>query len=792
MSQHSEFGDCSNNSASPERLTTYGTLPRLNLSNCFSVALGDARSPAEFVALAAISILHFHIASSREPSFLLDTSSMSKEKSWSNDRPGLRNVTDFTIPFNSDLTAAQYCALIGEQAISSINDTASKHVLPAVAGAANSGLPTSTLVSVYMTNGNCIQDELIELSNYLYPAEANVALHIQVVLSDSRVRINASFSAQPYAEDEVRRKLHNLEHIFCQLIRNPDLPISRVSLVSPSEFATLKFWNGFVPSRSRLTIPQIFESWVRRQRDKQAVCAWDGNLTYRELDLLSTGLALHLQARGVTPRSYIPVFVGSSKLIVVAMLAISKIGAAFALMDCTHPLARLRKILTELDPKIVLASVQHKELVASLHSNIITIEEREAVEQIEIKNPVIAAKPIPSDPAYLTFTSGTTGIPKGVITSHAAYCTSALASGPALQMTPSSRVLSFAPYAFDAAITETLTVLLLGATVCFPRDDEHNRSITGAIARMDVDWVLWTPSFAKTIPPSDLPSVKTLLTGGESPTMSVIEAWKPHFRTTLINVYGVSECAIWNSANPNMRNSHHISNIGRPFGCAFWIVDLKDSNRLLPIGGTGELLIAGDGLADGYLNNSEKTAQSFIDPPAWLSEYEGKLYRTGDLAIYGNTGEIIYMGRADTQVNIGGERVELAEVETGLYTALSSDSQDTPEVAAETYVKADDSVGIVAFLAKPTILEAMADKGQILRNSDDLDWFGCQVRKIKQADMGLTATMVPSLFIPLNAMPIATTGKLDRSRLRSIAATLRPDEFATLFENNEDKDHYGY
>ena len=793
-STQGEFGDCSKKPASLECLKTYGALPRLNLSNCFSVACGGIGCPAEYVALAAFSILLFHVDSSREPTFLLDTSFMSQRELSTTDGSGSRCVVSFAIPFESRFTAAQYCHYVGEQALSTINGTLSPHIPSAVASAAQSNLLDLTIVSIYGSHGDCTQDEAIELSCYLYPAELNFRHHMHIVVSDSQVRINASFKAQPFAEDDVRRKLQSYEHIFNQLTCTPHQPISRVSLVSPFEFATMKSWNSLVSSRSRLTIPQIFESWVRRQRDKQAVCAWDGDLTYEELDLLSTRLALRLQAQIETPRSYeyVPVFSGSSKFIVVAILAISKIRAAFALMDCTHPPARLRKVLDELDPKVVLASVQHEKLVASLHSNIVTIEENEAIEKVEVKTPITATKPMPSDPAYLTFTSGTTGVPKGIITSHAAYCTSALASGPALHMRSSSRVLSFAPYAFDASITETLTVLLVGATVCFPRDDEHNRSIVGAIARMDVNWVLWTPSFAKIIPPSDLPSVETLLMGGESPSMSVIEAWKPYHRTTLINVYGVSECAIWNSANSNLRNSEKITNIGRPFGCAFWIVDLQDSNRLLPIGATGELLIAGHSLADEYLNDSEKTAHSFIDAPDWLSEYEGKLYRTGDLARYDNTGEIIYMGRADTQVNIGGERIELGEVETGLYTSLSRDSRMITEVAVEMYVKPDGGTGLVAFLVKPMALEAGSDKGQILSVSDDLKWLRTQVRKMNGKDMGLTATMLPSLFIPLNAMPTAATGKLDRSRLRSIAASLRPDEFATFFEDNGDKQHHGY
>ena len=788
-SRQGEYGDCSNNSVSLGRATTYEALPRLTLSNCFPVTSGAIGCSAEYVALAAFSILRFHIASSREPSFLLDTNFMSGGEPSTSNRNGSKSVASFAIPFESRFTAAQYCNLIREQALSIANDTAPQHLLSAVAATAKSDLHALALVSIYRFYGNSIQDESIELSCYLYPAEVHVPYHMQIVVSDSQVRINASFNAQPSTGDDVRRTLQNFEHIFYQLSRSPHQPISQVSLVSPFEFATLQSWNSFVPPRSRLTIPQIFESWVRKQRDKQAVCAWDGNLSYEELDSLSTGLALRLQTRVVTPRSYVPVFVGSSKFIVVAILAISKIGAAFALMDCTHPPARLRKILGELDPKVVLVSVQHEKLVASLHSNIVTVEEKEAVEQVEITTPIVATKPVPSDPAYVTFTSGTTGVPKGIITSHASYCTSALASGPALHMKSSSRVLSFAPYAFDASITETLTVLLLGATVCFPRDDEHNSSITGAIARMDVNWVLWTPSFAKSIPPFDLPSVETLLTGGECPTSSVIEAWKPYPSTTLINVYGVSECAIWNSAKPNIRNSQNITNIGRPFGCAFWIVDLNDSNRLLPIGATGELLIAGPVLADEYLNNPERTAHSFIDAPTWLPEHEGKLYRTGDLARYENTGEIIYMGRADTQVNIGGERIELGEVETGLYTSLARDSRVTTEIAVETYVKADDSTGLVAFLVKPTVLEARSDKGQILKTPKDLEWFRNQVRKIKESDTGLTATMLPSLYIPLNAMPIATTGKLDRSRLRSIVASLHPDEFATFSEYNEGRQH---
>ena len=244
---------------------------------------------------------------------------------------------------------------------------------------------------------------------------------------------------------------------------------------------------------------------------------------------------------------------------------------------------------------------------------------------------------------------------RGTIVQHAAFCSSAAAHAPALRMQSTSRVLQFASYTFDASVMEILTTLSLGGTVCVPSDEDRLNNIAEVIRSMNVTWTLLTPSVIQLIQPSSIPSLRTLVLGGEALSQSDINTWAEELE--LINAYGPTECAVIATANPYVTLSTNSNNIGRAVGSHAFIVDKNNHNRLAPLGATGELVFEGPILAAGYLRNDTKTAQVFIKDPGWMNQYRAphgrsgtRIYKTGDIVKYTPEGKLIFCGRKDTQV----------------------------------------------------------------------------------------------------------------------------------------------
>lgn len=247
-------------------------------------------------------------------------------------------------------------------------------------------------------------------------------------------------------------------------------------------------------------------------------------------------------------------------------------------------------------------------------------------------------------------------IRRGTIVQHAAFCASAAAHAPALRMYSTSRVLQFASYTFDASVMEILTTLSLGGTVCVPSEEDRLNNITEVIRSMNVTWALVTPSVIQLIQPSSIPSLRTLVLGGEALSQSHIDTWAKELE--LINAYGPTECAVIATANPYVTLSTNSNNIGRAVGSHAFVVDKNNHNRLAPLGASGELVFEGPILAAGYLRNDTKTAEVFIENPSWVNQHGGahsgrsktRIYKTGDVVKYAPDGNLIFCGRKDTQV----------------------------------------------------------------------------------------------------------------------------------------------
>ncbi|KAI1051402.1 hypothetical protein LB506_003776 [Fusarium annulatum] len=566
-----------------------------------------------------------------------------------------------------------------------------------------------------------------------------------------------------------------------------DEKLRDVPLLSCSDLQTLRDMNHTpLPPSERLIHEAVEVQTLAQPRDKLAVVSWDQSLTYADLDSQSTRLAGVLMANGVSVHSIVPFCMDKSSLVVVSILAILKSGAAFVPLDPAHPDARIQGILTDTGATVVLSSDQHAERLTKLGSQVITVSQALATQSQDAPTNPAPLSLSTASPAYIIFTSGTTGKPKGTIVDHSAFYTGAYAHGRAMGMTESSRVLQFASYTFDASIMEILTTLIHGGTVCVPSTDERLHDLAGAINRMHVNWALLTPSVAQLLQPSLVPGLETLVLGGEAMSSAHISSWAPSVR--LMNAYGPSETAVVAAVNPSVTLESSPSNIGHAVGGICWVTDAANHDRLMPIGAVGELVIEGPILAQGYLNDPERTAVSFISNPKWCRQVptaaagrERRFYKTGDLVKLTEDG-IEFHGRKDDQVKVNGQRIELSEIEHHLGADPAVESC-LAAVPASGPLKAR-LVGILSFHSGvSTKAEITGDEEmQILTKYDSSILVSIRDGLARH----LTSYMIPSLWIIASHVPLLPSGKLDRRRTMRWVEDMTLEDYHLVLDAQED------
>ena len=232
----------------------------------------------------------------------------------------------------------------------------------------------------------------------------------------------------------------------------------------------------------------------------------------------------------------------------------------------------------------------------------------------------------------------------------------------------SSRTLQFAAFTFDISFSDIFATLAGGGCVCIPSDNDRMNDLETAIRSLRVNSACLTTTVARQLRPSRVSGLKFLAVAGEAPTQEILDIWAD--KVCLMNMYGPAECTIYSAGITEISVRDRPQNIGRGVGARLWIADPHNHNRLAAVGAVGELLIEGPILARSYLKDEAKTRAAFIENPLWLLQERGdqphRLYKTGDLVHYASDGSIVYLGRKDTQVKVGGQRVELGEIESQL------------------------------------------------------------------------------------------------------------------------------
>lgn len=485
------------------------------------------------------------------------------------------------------------------------------------------------------------------------------------------------------------------------------------------------------PAAEPVSIPVVFAVQVERAPETVALVCRDRSWTYRELDQITNRIAHLLAGNGAGPGEVVGLLVPRSGEAIIGLLAILKTGAAYLPIDPAHPDERIKFMVSDAGPVAVLTT-------ADLGSRFEGLD----VGVIEIDDPLIDGQPSsalpapePDDLAYMTYTSGTTGVPKAVAVTHHNVTQLVDAVRADLPARPGEVWSQWHSLVFDVSVWEIWGALLHGGrlvvvpeSVASSPDDLHELLISEKVSVL-----CQTPSAAGMLSPERLEST-TLIVAGEACPPELVDRWATSGRT-MINAYGPTEATIYAAMSGPLTPGSGVAPIGSPVpGAALFVLDKW--LRPAPEGVVGELYVAGNGVAPGYAHRSGLTASRFLACP--FGGPGSRMYRTGDLVQWGEDGQLQYLGRADEQVKIRGYRIELGEIQAAL--ARLDGVEQAVVIAREDRPGDKRLVGYIMGTADPVeARSALAER--------------------------LPAYMVPAAVVVLDALPLTVNGKLDKRAL---------------------------
>lgn len=540
--------------------------------------------------------------------------------------------------------------------------------------------------------------------------------------------------------------------------------IEDLSLFTSEDNAQLQEWNPQAAESVNNFLHTLFQETATFNQEKLALLYSGKETTYKELDVASSNLALQILHVDKSLGGNVPICMEKSPGMIIAMIAVLKANKTFVPIDPTSSKTRRDFILASLQPKIVLLSEDADELglfgsgVKKLIVSPSTVNTKSTCQTTHL--PAVIE---PAQPAYILFTSGSTGIPKGVVVEHRSVCTSMKELGRRFGLNCETRMFQYASFTFDASTLEIFATLMHGGSVCMPTEAERLNNIPKAIREMEVNTVLAVPSVLKLFFPEEVPTVKTLMVGGEKLTQSLIDIWAE--KTHLINAYGPTETCVCSLANLQVSTGRFGGHIGTSIACRAWVVSPSNERQLTPIGAIGELWIEGPTVARGYLNDLAATEASFVSSLPWADGGEiTRAYRTGDLVRYLPDGELLFLGRKDNQVKINGRRIELEEIEACIC--------QSPLVARACVQLRNigDSAILAAFLVPQGATKSGDEVCKLLDESEQD--FHALLDNLQER---LPAYMVPEYLIPVTCIPRMTSGKVDQRTLAAILEQARFD-----------------
>jgi amino acid adenylation domain-containing protein len=588
----------------------------------------------------------------------------------------------------------------------------------------------------------------VEVRPYFRPGKiSKFDLTLTAVESHDNLSLKFQYCTKLFKIDSIERMLRFLRVILASVRQGWDRKIGEIEILTDEEKTQIlyTFNNTAAPYPQEQTVHGLFESRVKGSMLQPALVYQQYKLSFEECNDQANRLAAELRDRGVGANSIVALMVERSVEMMLAILGILKAGGAYLPIDPDFPEERIKYMLKDSQAALLVTQERFSDTFGDMcHCLNLDDFPFDGSESVAIE-PVNRA----ADLVYVTYTSGSTGNPKGVMIQHRAVVNFIKAMTGLIEFSQKDCVLSLTTISFDIFGLETLVPLTVGtAVVIGSREEQLNtRAAAVAVESKRVTILQVTPSKLQLILSSPeakriLTPLKYLLVGGELFPQPVLEEAREIVQGRIFNLYGPTETTIWSTARDVTGKDVQL-NIGKPIANTTTYV-LEKNGFPTPIGVAGELYIGGAGLSRGYLNRPDLTAGQF-SPHQHLTPGSPRLYRSGDLVRWLPDGELEILGRIDHQVKVRGFRIEPGEIESQLLKR--GDIKD-----ALVTVKNDNKreKSIFAYIV-PT------------NGSDDFD--AALLREY--LSLKLPEYMIPSYFVRLEAIPLMASGKVDHKALES-------------------------
>ena len=558
-----------------------------------------------------------------------------------------------------------------------------------------------------------------------------------------------------FERSTVERYVGHLRTLLEAMVRDDDQSIDSLPVLGEAE--RLQVLGEFNASQIEYPkgqcVHELFEQQVERTPDRCAVLQGDRAVSYRELNRLANQLAHALRQMGVRPHCRVGIFVERSPELVVALLGILKAGAAYVPLDPAYPSERLRYMLQDSTPLVLLTLGQPVVIHEGQNQpfSVLDLSSSDSPwrQQPDCNPGASEVGLTPQHLAYIIYTSGSSGVPKGVMVEHRELCNQVTVLRAKYGFSIEDRILQFASINFDASVEEIFGALLSGSALVLRNDDWlaspsdfWGRCQTYSVSIVDLPtgfWQLLADDYLANIPAT----VRLIIVGGEAVDRRALARWfeRDGYHPKLLNTYGPTEATIVVAVQELTPNVDTWASIGRPV--AHTRIYILDRNgQPVPIGVGGELSIGGASVSRGYLNRADLTAERFVPDP-FSGNPGARMYKSGDLGRWRPDGTIEFLGRNDSQVKIRGFRIELGEVEACLF--------EHPGVREAVAIVREPTPGdkrLVAYV----VLVSRAES----TTSDTLRTY--LKRKLPEY-------MLPSWIVILDQLPLTPSGKLDRRGL---------------------------
>jgi amino acid adenylation domain-containing protein len=597
----------------------------------------------------------------------------------------------------------------------------------------------------------------------VYLATAKFDLTLALTEFGDRLTGTIEYNTDLFDHATIARLIGHFKVLLAAIAAAPQRTLGELPLLTPAERRAILATNETAVALPHLrALTELFDAQAARTPDAVAVVYGEERLTYRELDQRANRLAHRLMRLGAEPGVRVALCVERSVELVVGILGILKSGAAYVPLDPAHPPERLRFLVEDARCPLIVTLERFAGVLPEAGARLVLLDaDADTIGAESADRPPVRATL--DDVVTVFYTSGSTGRPKGSLSHGLGLVNLIHWYRGAAEIEPGTRVLLMTPFTFDASFKNIITPISYGGTLVLADDFAQDlRKLLDTIERERAELAFTTPSLLYSIVAlaradgyRQLSSLRRLFIGGEPTNLHKLREWfaSPACRCSLIHNYGPSECADATTSYTPSREALLACEpmpIGKPIDNMTTYV-VNDALELQPDGVAGELCIGGIGVARGYLDRPELTAEKFVANPY---EPGRRLYRTGDRVRRRPSGDIDFIGRTDNQVKLRGIRIELEEIEAAL--------NGHPSVRGAVVALHEDAAG-----EKRLVASVVAAGGMPL-DVGSLRTF------LKEQ---LPGYMIPAAFVEIDALPISPNGKIDRRALPTAAAAVRESPY---------------